>query len=122
ALTSGRGVDAAILTASAPSNDPICLAGELCRDRGRVVVLGQMRVEAPRELFYQKELSVVLSRSYGPGRYDPVYEERGVDYPAGYVRWTEGRNMQEFVAQVARGHLHVEPLVSHRFSIDAAPE
>ena len=90
------------------------LAGELCRDRGRVVVVGITKMDLPHRAYYDKELSLVLSRSYGPGRYDPSYEEQGVDYPLGYVRWTERRNMQEFLRLVEAGRVQVDPLISHR--------
>ena len=92
-VTEGFGIDAALVTAATRSNDPVVLAGELCRDRGRVVVLGKVDLEFPWTEFYHKELEIRLSRSYGPGRYDPAYEEGGNDYPIGYVRWTENRNM-----------------------------
>ena len=121
-LTSGRGLDGVVLAASTPSSDPIELAGELCRDRGRVVALGATGLTVPRRPYYEKELVLLQSRSYGPGRYDPVYEEGGVDYPAGYVRWTEGRNLEAFLGQLAAGRVKVAPLVSHRFPIDRAPE
>ena len=79
------------------------LAGQIARDRGVVVVVGDVRVDVPREHFYQKELQVRYSRSYGPGRYDPAYEEKGIDYPLGFVRWTENRNMRAFLDLVAAG-------------------
>ena len=122
AFTEGRGVDGVIIAASAASSDPISLAGELCRDRGRVVALGAIGLEVPRRPYYEKELVLLQSRSYGPGRYDPSYEEGGVDYPVGYVRWTEGRNLDAFLQQLASKRLHVEPLISHRFTIEKAAE
>src|SRR5262249_18355640 len=92
-LTQGRGVDAVLICAASASDDPVQLAGELSRDRGRVVVVGAVPMNVPRRPYYDKELALLQSRSYGPGRYDPLYEEQGVDYPLGYVRWTEGRNL-----------------------------
>ena len=121
-LTGGRGLDGVILAAATPSSDPIELAGELCRDRGRVVALGATGLTVPRRPYYDKELVLLQSRSYGPGRYDPSYEEGGVDYPAGYVRWTEGRNLEAFLGQVAAGRVKVAELVSHRFPIEQAAE
>jgi predicted dehydrogenase/threonine dehydrogenase-like Zn-dependent dehydrogenase len=116
----GEGADAVILTAATRSTEPVELAGELARDRGVVVVVGDVRVDVPREHYYKKELQVRYSRSYGPGRYDPEYEEYGTDYPYGYVRWTEKRNMEAFLALVAQQRVRVEPLLTHRFSIDEA--
>ena len=112
--TGGRGADAVLVTAASSSAGPVVLAGELCRDRGRVVVVGITKMDLPHRVYYDKELSLVLSRSYGPGRYDPSYEERGVDYPLGYVRWTERRNMEEFLRLVESGKVLVDPLISHR--------
>lgn len=122
ALTAGRGVDGVLITAATPSNDPVQLAGEICRDRGRVVVVGAVGMDIPRRPYYDKELSFFLSRSYGPGRYDPLYEESGIDYPIGYVRWTEQRNMEAFLGQCAAGRLDIGSLVSHRFPIEHAEE
>jgi threonine dehydrogenase-like Zn-dependent dehydrogenase len=101
AFTAGQGFDAVLICADTESNDPVELAGELARDRGKVVVVGNVGIDIPRRSYYAKELSVVVSRSYGPGRYDPEYEEGGRDYPIGYVRWTEGRNLQAFVDLLA---------------------
>jgi predicted dehydrogenase/threonine dehydrogenase-like Zn-dependent dehydrogenase len=119
-FTGGTGVDAVIVTAATSSNDPIELAGELCRDRGRVSMVGAVGMDMPRKVYYDKELDLRLSRSYGPGRYDPEYEEKGHDYPIGYVRWTERRNMQEFLRLVAEGKVTPARLTTHRFTIDDA--
>ena len=118
ARTSGRGADAVLITADTLSSDPVVLAGEVARDRGRVVVVGAVGLEIPRKVYYEKELTFRISRSYGPGRYDPRYEEEGIDYPIGYVRWTENRNMQAFVAMLAEGRVSLAHLVTHRIPID----
>src|SRR5690606_35006372 len=99
------------ITAATSSEDPIRLAGELARDRARVVIVGAVPMNVPRSPYFEKELDVRLSRSYGPGRYDPSYEEGGNDYPIGYVRWTERRNMQEFLRLLSIGAIDVAPLV-----------
>ena len=121
-FTDGAGADSVLICASSTSNDPIELAGELARDRGRVVVVGAVRMDLPRPAFYDKELELRLARSYGPGRYDPSYEERGHDYPIGYVRWTEQRQLAEFLRLLATGAVDVDLLTSHRFPIDAVPD
>ena len=121
-LSGGPGADSILITAGAKSDGPIQLAAELARDRGRVVVVGLVGLKAPRHEFYHKELELRLSRSYGPGRYDPQYEEKGVDYPIGYVRWTEKRNMEEFLRLIAAGKINTQALTSHRFKIDRADE
>lgn len=119
-LTEGRGADAVIITATARDNDPVVLAGELARDRAHVVVVGAVPIEVPRSPYYEKELDLRLARSYGPGRYDRSYEERGVDYPAGYVRWTENRNMQAFLRALASSQLSLDKLITHRMPLSAA--
>jgi predicted dehydrogenase len=116
-----RDCDAVIITAATTSDDPVHLAALLCRDRGRVVIVGDVGMNVPRAAFYEKEIELRLSRSYGPGRYDRAYEERGLDYPIGYVRWTERRNMEAFVRLVAAGKLDVDALVSERSAIEDAP-
>jgi predicted dehydrogenase/threonine dehydrogenase-like Zn-dependent dehydrogenase len=117
---SGSGVDAVVITAAAETNDPIVLAGALARDRAIVSIVGAVRIDVPRKTYYEKELQLRLSRSYGPGRYDPIYEEQGVDYPIGYVRWTERRNMQEFLRLVAAKAVKLDQLITHRFPIEQA--
>lgn len=120
AFTQGRGFDHILICADASSNDPIELAGLLARDRGTVIAIGVFGLNIPRKVYYEKELDFKVSRSYGPGRYDSRYEEGGQDYPYGYVRWTEGRNMQAFVELLGSGKLDVRPLISHRFAIEQA--
>jgi predicted dehydrogenase len=122
AATQGRGFDVVLVCADSPSSDPVELAGKLARDRGRVVVIGNVGLDVPRRTYYDKELSLRVSRSYGPGRYDPLYEEAGIDYPIGFVRWTEGRNLQAFVDLLAAGRLDLGPLITHRFPIERATE
>ncbi|MCB0325831.1 MAG: bi-domain-containing oxidoreductase, partial [Bdellovibrionales bacterium] len=112
--------DAVLITAATSSSDPVSLAARLCRDRGRVVVLGDVGLEIPRAPYYDKEIDLRLSRSYGPGRYDREYEERGLDYPIGYVRWTERRNMEAFVRLVASGQVPVSRLIKERVPINDA--
>ncbi|MFF3426084.1 bi-domain-containing oxidoreductase [Streptomyces sp. NPDC002602] len=121
-LTGGHGVDQVYLAAGGDSNQPVELAARLCRDRGRVVDIGKCRLDLPWNAYYEKELDVRFSRSYGPGRYDPAYELEGRDYPIGYVRWTERRNLACFLDLLARGRVDVEPLVSHVADFDDAVE
>ncbi|MGW2116590.1 bi-domain-containing oxidoreductase [Streptomyces zhihengii] len=121
-LTGGHGVDQVYLAAGGGSNQPVELAARLCRDRGRVVDIGKCRLDLPWNAYYEKELDVRFSRSYGPGRYDPEYELEGRDYPIGYVRWTERRNLACFLDLVARGSVDVEPLVSRVADFDDAVE
>jgi len=116
--TVNRGFDSIIICADTKSNDPIELAGVIARDRAKVVATGAVGLNFPRKVYYEKEISFINSRSYGPGRYDANYEENGNDYPIGYIRWTEGRNFQAMVDLMAGGKLKVESLISHRFPIE----
>lgn len=120
AFSRGRGVDAVIITASTRSSDPMHQAALMCRKRGRIVLVGVTGLELSRADFYEKELTFQVSCSYGPGRYDPNYEEKGQDYPLGFVRWTEQRNFEAVLDMMADGRLDVKPLISHRFAIDEA--
>jgi len=121
-FTAGQGFDSILICADTRSNDPVELAGLLARDRASVVAVGAVGFQIPRKVYYEKELEFLVSRSYGPGRYDPSYEERGQDYPIGYIRWTEGRNIAAFVDLLANGLVDVKPLISHRFPIEQAAE
>jgi predicted dehydrogenase/threonine dehydrogenase-like Zn-dependent dehydrogenase len=120
AFSRGRGMDAVLITASTESNEPIRQAALMCRKRGRIVLVGIAGLELSRTDFYEKELSFQVSCSYGPGRYDPNYEEKGQDYPIGFVRWTEQRNFEAVLDMMADGRLDVKPLITHRFKIDEA--
>ena len=119
-LSNGRGADSVLITAATKSSEPIELAAELARDRARIVVVGSVGMDVPRHSFYAKELELKLSRSYGPGRYDPEYEEKGSDYPVGYVRWTEKRNMESFLRLVAEGKVNTTLLTTHRYTVSNA--
>lgn len=121
ALTGGAGVDAVLVTAAADTNAPLLLAAEIARDRGRIVLVGAMPIDFPRQLLYDKELSFRVSRSYGPGRYDQEYEERGLDYPIGYVRWTEQRNLESVLDLLATKKLDVADLGGEIIPVDDAP-
>jgi len=118
----GGGVDCVFITAGGSSNGPAELAVEIARDRARVVDVGKTRLDLPWNDYYMKELDVRFSRSYGPGRYDPVYEQKGVDYPASYVRWTERRNMSAFLALLADRRLDLEPIITDVHGVEAAEE
>jgi predicted dehydrogenase len=122
AFSRGAGVDAVIITASTKSNDPVHQAAQMSRKRGRIVLVGMVGLELSRADFYEKELSFQVSCSYGPGRYDPAYEEGGQDYPIGFVRWTEQRNFEAVLDLMASGALDITPLISHRFELDAADQ
>jgi predicted dehydrogenase/threonine dehydrogenase-like Zn-dependent dehydrogenase len=111
-ITAGRGVDCIFITAGGSSNGPTELAVRIARDRGRVLDIGKTKLDLPWNEYYMKELDVRFSRSYGPGRYDPNYEERGIDYPIGYVRWTERRNLESFLELVSEGKVQIDRLIS----------
>ena len=119
-FSGGRGVDAVLITAATHSNEPVTVAAEICRQKGRVVATGLVGMELPRDQYYKKEIDFRLSCSYGPGRYDPVYEEQGIDYPFGYVRWTEQRNMEAVIQLIADGKLTPGKFITHRFDFDNA--
>ncbi len=121
AWTEGLGVDAAIVTAASTSDGPMVAAAGMARDRARVVAVGFVPFGLPREIAYVKELELRISRSYGPGRYDPDFEDKGLDYPPGYVRWTETRNLDAFLGLLADRRVVVDGLVTHRYTLDAAP-
>jgi predicted dehydrogenase/threonine dehydrogenase-like Zn-dependent dehydrogenase len=120
AFSRGNGVDAVIITASTKSNEPVSQAATICRARGRVVLVGVVGLELSRADFYEKEISFQVSCSYGPGRYDTDYEEKGHDYPLGFVRWTEQRNFEAVLDLMSSGAINMQPLISHRFEIDDA--
>jgi predicted dehydrogenase/threonine dehydrogenase-like Zn-dependent dehydrogenase len=120
-FTKGHGFDKVIITAAAPTNDPIVLSTEILRKKGQIIIVGALTMEIPREPdFYRKELELKISTSYGPGRYDVSYEEEGQDYPYGYVRWTEKRNMEAFLGLISNGGIDLKPLITHIFDIDEA--
>jgi predicted dehydrogenase/threonine dehydrogenase-like Zn-dependent dehydrogenase len=116
----GAGVDAVLITAESQSSDPVNLAAEIARDRGIVVAVGMVGMDIERRLYYEKELDFRVSRSCGPGRYDAAYEQKGHDYPIGYVRWTETRNMEAFLELLTDRKLDLKSLITHRFSIEQA--
>ena len=119
-ISAGQGVDAVVIAAQTCSNDPVNLAAAVARNRAVVVAVGTVAMEIPRRSFYEKELEFRVSRSYGPGRYDAAYEQKGVDYPIGYVRWTETRNMDAFLKLLAERKLNLQSLITHRFPIERA--
>lgn len=122
AFSRGVGVDAVLITASTQSNEPVHQAAQMCRKRGRIVLVGVVGLELSRADFYEKELTFQVSCSYGPGRYDPRYEEGGQDYPVAFVRWTEQRNFEAVLDMMADGRLDVGPLITHRFKLEQAEQ
>lgn len=119
-FSGGLGADAVLITAATSDSGPLEVAGELARDRARIVVVGQIGMTVPRKLYYEKELTLLMSRSYGPGRYDRTYEEKGIDYPAGYVRWTENRNMAAVIGLTSAGKLGIPAFITHEFPLERA--
>lgn len=121
-LSAGRGVDAVIIAAATQSDEPVHQAAQMCRKRGRIVLVGVTGLNLSRADFYEKELSFQVSCSYGPGRYDPEYEDKGHDYPLGFVRWTEQRNFEAVLALMAAGTIDPEPMITNRYAISRADE
>ena len=119
-MTNGFGVDAVLITTGTQNNTPVELAADIARDRARIVDIGITKIDLPRTAYYEKELEFIFSRSYGPGRYDANYEEKGIDYPIGYVRWTEKRNMESFLNLLSTGKLNIGDLITHRFKFEDA--
>ncbi|HZQ55401.1 MAG TPA: bi-domain-containing oxidoreductase [Bryobacteraceae bacterium] len=122
AVTDGKGADCVIIAAASKSSGPCRAALEICRDRGRIVVLGAVDVAFPWNDMYLKEIQLYMSRAYGPGSYDPAYEKQGRDYPFSYIRWTENRNMEEFLRLIGSGQVQVGPLITHRFALQDGPQ
>lgn len=121
-ISGGHGVDGVLICADTKSDEPVILAGEIARSKANIVAVGAVGLNIPRKLYYEKELNLTVSRSYGPGRYDPQYEEKGIDYPIDHIRWTEGRNMQAFIGLLADHQVDLNPLITHRFAIEDAPK
>lgn len=121
-LTDRRGADGVLVTAASKSSEPLATATALARERAVVCIVGDVAISSDRAPLFSKELRLVVSRSYGPGRYDPSYEERGIDYPAGYVRWTEGRNLSEVLRLIASDELRPARLTTHTFDLEQGPD
>ena len=121
-FTKAEGFDAAVILASTKSNEPLITAAEICRQNARVIVPGMIQLEVPRDLFYHKELQLVVSRAWGPGFDDPQYEVKGIDYPHSYVRWTAGKNIEHFLELIQKGKIQVDPLITHTFPIKDAEQ
>ena len=121
-VTAGRGADGVLVCAASKSSAPLATATAVARERAVVCVVGDVTIELPRAPLFAKELKLVVSRSYGPGRYDPSYEERGIDYPAGYVRWTEGRNLEEVLRLMEQSKLRPSRVTTHTFDLDRGAE
>ena len=121
-LTDGLGADGAIITAATPSDEVVSQAFRVCRRKGRVVLVGDVGLNLDRDDFYANEIDFLISTSYGPGRYDHRYEEQGLDYPAAYVRWTENRNMAEYLRLAADGRIDTGPLIEARYDVENAGE
>ncbi len=119
-VTNGIGADAVLIATGTKSNTPIELAADIARDRGKIIDIGITKMDLPWRSYYEKELEFIFSRSYGPGRYDVNYEEKGIDYPIGYVRWTEKRNMESFLNLISSGKLNIYDLITHRFKFNEA--
>lgn len=121
-FTENAGLDAVVVTAATKSDEPIILAGELARKRGKISIVGDVPINIPRKIYYEKELQTIISCSYGPGRYDKNYEEKGIDYPFAYARWTEKRNLEEALRLMADKKINIKPLITHVFEFDKSLE
>jgi threonine dehydrogenase-like Zn-dependent dehydrogenase len=119
-MTKGSGFDATIIMASTSSNDPMNLSAEITRERGKIVACGLVRLDVPRNVFFDKELSLIVSRAGGPGKFDPNWEFKGIDYPLSLVRWTQAGNMSEYLEMVRRKDIDMKKIITHRFKIDGA--